>query len=108
MIGPIYPLSCGGKKYIFTIVNDYSRVIFIELLEEKGEAAKKLKRLIILKENQSGLKLKAIRSDNGGEFTGKKLEKWLKEKEIKHEFSPARTPQCNRVVEKAKDRKSVV
>lgn len=100
LIGPIKPESCGDKKYIFTIIDDYSRVIFIELLKEKGEAAEKLK-LIVLKENQSKLKLKAIRSDNGGEFIGTNLEDWLKEKEIKHEFSPARTPQCNGVVERA-------
>lgn len=37
LIGPIHPSSCGGKKYIFTIVDDYFRVIFVELLEEKGE-----------------------------------------------------------------------
>jgi len=101
LIGPIHPSSRGGKNYMFTVLDDYSRVIFVELLEEKGEAAEKLKNLIILKENQSGLKLKAIRSDNGGEFTGKRLEEWLKEKGIKHEFSPARTPQCNGVIERA-------
>lgn len=101
LIGPIKPSSRGGKKYIFTIVDDYSRVIFLELLKEKGEAAEKLKELIILKENQSELKLKAIRSDNGGEFIGTDLEEWFKKKGIKHEFSPARTPQCNGVVERA-------
>lgn len=61
----------------------------------------KLKNLIILKENQSGQKLKAIRSDNGREFTGKELGEWLKKKGIKHEFSPARTPQCNGIAERA-------
>lgn len=101
LIGPIKPSSRGGKKYILTIVDDYSRVIFLELLKEKGEVAEKLKELIILKENQSELKLKAIRSDNGREFVGKNLQDWLKNKGIKHEFSPARTPQCNGVVERA-------
>ncbi|KYQ55154.1 Copia protein [Trachymyrmex zeteki] len=53
LIDPITPASRGNKRYIFTIVDDYSRVIFIALLKEKREAAKKLKNLIILKENQS-------------------------------------------------------
>lgn len=35
LIGPIHPLSRGGKKYIFTIIDNYSRVIFVELLEKK-------------------------------------------------------------------------
>lgn len=51
LIGPIKPSSRGRKKYIFTIVDDYSRVIFIKLLKEKTETTEKLKELIILKEN---------------------------------------------------------
>lgn len=70
LIGPIKPVSCGGKRYIFTIIDDYSRVIFVELLKEKSDAADRLKGLIALKENQSGRKLKSLRSDNGGEFIG--------------------------------------
>lgn len=101
LIGPIKPSSRGGKRYIFTIVDNYSRVIFIELLKEKYDAAEKLKDLIILKENQSELKLKAVRSDNGGEFVETDLEEWFKKKGIKREFSPARTPQCNGLVERA-------
>lgn len=38
------------------------------------------------------LKLKAITTDNGGEFTEKELEEWLKEKEIKYELNLAKTP----------------
>lgn len=30
------------------------------------------------------LKLKTVRTDNGGEFTERDLEEWLKEKGIKH------------------------
>lgn len=39
--------------------------------------------------------------DNGEEFIQKDLKEWLKEKGIKHEFSPTRTLQCNGVVERA-------
>ncbi|KAG5312867.1 POLX protein, partial [Pseudoatta argentina] len=101
LVGPINPSSYGGKRYIFTIIDDYSRVIFIDFLKEKKEASEKLKKLILLKENQTGMKLKGIRSDNGGEFVGKDLEEWFSQKGIKHELSPAKTPQCNGVVERA-------
>lgn len=101
LIGPIKSASCGGKRYIFTIIDDYSRVIFVELLKEKSDAADRLKGLIALKENQSGRKLKSLRSDNGGEFIGIDIQEWLEEKGIRHELSPPRTPQCNGVVERA-------
>lgn len=101
LVGPIYPASRGGKRYIFTIIDDYSRMIFVMLLEYKREAADKLKQLIILKENQTSLKLKVVRSDNGGEFLGRDLKDWLQRKGIKHELSPPRTPQSNGVIERA-------
>lgn len=97
----LWHIDLVGKRYIFTIIDDYSRVIFIDFLKEKNEAGEKLKKLILLKENQTGMKLKAIRSDNGGEFVGKNLQEWFSQKGIKHELSPARTPQCNGVVERA-------
>jgi len=43
----ITPASRKGKRYIFTIVDDYSRVIFVELLKEKRDAAEKLKNLTV-------------------------------------------------------------
>jgi len=48
------------------------RVIFIELLKEKREGGKIKESDYIMKENQ--LKLKAIRSDDRGEFIQKDLE----------------------------------
>lgn len=76
-------------------------MFFVILLREKSEAAEELRRLIILKENQSGKSMRGIRSDNGGEFIGENLNQWLRNKGIKHELIPARTPQCNGVAERA-------
>lgn len=106
LIGPIKPSTRGGKKYIFRIIDDfhriddYSRVIFVSLLQEKSEASNVLKKLNILKENETGMKLKGIRSDNGGEFIEKNLRDWFEWKSIRHELTPARTPQCNGVAER--------
>ena len=48
-------------------------MMFIQLLGDKSEAAEELKRIIILKENQTEQRLKRIRSDNGGEYLGRNL-----------------------------------
>lgn len=100
LIGPVRPATKGGKNYIMTVIDDYSRFVFVSLLYEKGEAANELIKLIKQKENGTGMKLKAIRSDNGGEFNSKNLREWLENKGIKHEFSPAYTPQCNGLIER--------
>nr|GEV56825.1 retrovirus-related Pol polyprotein from transposon TNT 1-94 [Tanacetum cinerariifolium] len=48
----------------------------------------------------SDLKMKIIRCDNGGEFRNKEMNDFCSQKWIKREFSNARTPQQNGVVEK--------
>jgi hypothetical protein len=51
-------------------------------------------------QNEFGLKIKKIRSDNGTKFKNSQIEGFLEEEGIKHEFSSPYTPQQNGVVEK--------
>ena len=52
LIGPIKPTTYGDKRYILTMVDDFSRIMFTKLISHKSEAAGELKRTIKLKENQ--------------------------------------------------------
>eukprot|EP00253_Pinus_taeda_P012468 PITA_12468 len=52
------------------------------------------------KEGSANSKIKCLRSDRGGEFTSDEFFNFCKEHEIKREFSTARTPQQNGVVER--------
>jgi hypothetical protein len=54
-------------------------------------------------QNEFGLRIKKIRSDNGAEFKNSQIEGFLKDEGIKHKFSSPYTPQQNGVVER-KDR----
>jgi hypothetical protein len=51
-------------------------------------------------QNEFGLRIKKIRSDNETEFKNSKIEGFLDEEGIKHEFSSPYTPQQNGVVER--------
>jgi transposase InsO family protein len=51
-------------------------------------------------QNEFGLRIKKIRSDNGMEFKNLQIEGFLEEEGIKHEFSSPYTPQQNGVVER--------
>ena len=51
-------------------------------------------------QNEFGLRIKKIRSDNGTEFNNSQIEGFLEEEGIKHEFSSPYTPQQNGVVER--------
>ena len=96
LAGPIRIQSWGGAKYMFVLVDDFSRKSWVMLLKDKGEAAGRLKEWKAVVENERGLKLVSLRTDNGGEFTSAALRTWLKEKGVSQQFTPPR------------DRKSVV
>ena len=51
-------------------------------------------------EKQSGHKIKCLRSDRVGEFTSNEFFDFCEEHGIRREFSTARTPQQNGVVER--------
>ena len=68
LAGPNRSQTLGGKLYDMVLVDTFSRRSWVELLGKKSEAAGVLERWIPLVENQCDMKLKKIRSDNGGEF----------------------------------------
>nr|GEW89571.1 reverse transcriptase domain-containing protein [Tanacetum cinerariifolium] len=66
----------------------------------KDETSSILKTFITGIENQLGLKVKIIRSDNGTEFKNHDLNQFRRMKGIKREFSVPRTSQQNGIVER--------
>lgn len=63
--GPL-PLSIGGKRYFITFIDDNTRYLWIYLIRHKSEAYHKFKEFKVMVENQSGLRIKVLRSDGGG------------------------------------------
>jgi transposase InsO family protein len=69
-------------------------------LQDKSETQSTLKRFLRIAQNEFELKVKKIKSDNGSEFKNLRVEEYLEEEGIKHEFSAPYTPQQNGVVER--------
>jgi hypothetical protein len=59
LCGHITPPTPGGKSYFLLMVDDFSRFMWLELLATKVKAAAEV---------ESGRRLKAFRTDRGGEF----------------------------------------
>ncbi|KAI3681374.1 hypothetical protein L6452_36168 [Arctium lappa] len=100
LCGPMHTQSLGGKKYILVIVDDYSRYTWVKFLRSKDETPDVL--ITFLKTTQVNLQkpVKILRTDNGTEFKNKKVEEYLESVGISHQYSAARTPQENGVVER--------
>jgi hypothetical protein len=99
-------MSCSSFSYSNTrgvtlvIVDDYSRFTWVFFLQEKSQTQDTLKGFLRQAQNEFGLRIKKIRSDNGTEFKNSQIEGFLEDEGIKHEFSSPYTPQQNGVVER--------
>lgn len=81
-----------------TIVDDYSRALWIYLLPDKQQVPTSLKNFIAMVERQFGQQVKIIRSDNGTEFTC--LGVFFRGYGIIHEISCVGTLQQNGRIER--------
>jgi transposase InsO family protein len=65
---------------------------WVFFLQEKSQTQETLKGFLRRAQNEFGLRIKKIRSDNGTEFKNSQIEGFLEEEGIKHEFSSPYTP----------------
>jgi hypothetical protein len=70
------------------------------LFAGKSQTEETLKGFLRRAQNEFGLRIKKIRSDNETKFKNSQIEGFLEEEGIKHEFSSPYTPQQNGVVER--------
>ncbi|KAK9074195.1 hypothetical protein SSX86_006792 [Deinandra increscens subsp. villosa] len=98
--GPYRVSSTEGFKYFLTIVDDYSRAVWIYLLKGKEEVFENIETFVYFLENQFKKSVKILRSDNGTEFTNNNMKVFCKKMGINHQTSCAYTPQQNGVVER--------
>jgi transposase InsO family protein len=80
LFGLIAYISIGGSKYYLVIVDDYSRFTWVFFLQEKSQTQETLKGFLRRAQNEFGLRIKKIRSDNGTEFKTHKLKAFLRMK----------------------------
>ena len=121
VLGPVEVPSIGGSRYIITFIDDHSKWIAEYTMRKKSEALSRFIEFKAYAENQfnkkigkvqihqydgshvdseSMQKLKALRSDNGGEYLSNEFKEFLLENGIKHELTVVYTPQQNGVAER--------
>ncbi|KAJ9536444.1 hypothetical protein OSB04_un000379 [Centaurea solstitialis] len=100
LCGPMRVESLTRKKYMLVLVDEYSRYTWLEFLRAKSDAADLIITFIKRIQVLLGRQVKKLRSDNGTEFRNVKLQSFLEEVGISHNFSAVRTPQQNGVVER--------
>ncbi|CAL2238507.1 unnamed protein product [Prunus armeniaca] len=64
--GPAPTKSNGGARYFVTFMDDFSRKVWVYFMKQKSKVFAKFKEWKTETENQTGRKIKYLRSDNGG------------------------------------------
>ncbi|KAH9779695.1 Integrase catalytic domain-containing protein [Citrus sinensis] len=80
--------------------DDFSRMVWVFALKNKDEVLKKFKRWKIFVENQTGLKVKTLRTDNGLEYCNKLFEEFCEKNGIQRHKIVTYIPQQNSLAEK--------
>ena len=100
LCGPITPATPAGNKYFMLLVDDYSRWMNVFMLRSKDQACDAFVKYKSETENQTGHKIKILRSDRGGEFLSSIFASICEEAGIKRQLTAPYSPQQNGVVER--------
>lgn len=92
LCGPITPSTKGGCKYVFLLVDDYSRVMWAYLLKSKDEAFETFKKFQARVEDGQEREIRAFRTDRGGEFLSKEFIEYCEKNGITRQFTSPYSP----------------
>jgi hypothetical protein len=90
--GPMSVVSIGGFNYYVSFIDDHSRKSWIYFVKTKDEVFSQFQEFKALVENQTGIKIKILRSDNGGEYTTSSFKELCVDSWIKRELAVLYNP----------------
>jgi transposase InsO family protein len=92
--------SLGGCEYMITFIDDSSRKVWVYFLKHKNDAFSVFQKWKALVENQTGRKIKKLRTDNGLEFCSGEFDNFCANHGIARHLTVPGTPQQNGVAER--------
>ena len=98
--GPSQTPTHGGARYFLSIIDDYSRMVWVFVLKTKDNTFDAFKTWKIMIENQKGERLKVIRTDNGLEFCNKEFTQLCNESGILRHLTAHGNPNQNGLAER--------
>jgi transposase InsO family protein len=98
--GPMSTQSLFGYLYYVLFIDDFSWKTRIFFLKTKNETLGKFQEFKALVENQYSREIRALRSDNGGEYTFGEFNDFYRKTGIKRELIVPYNPQQNGVAER--------
>ena len=85
--------SLGGSRYYITFIDDSSRKVWVYFLKNKSDVFETFKKWKAMVKTETGLKVKCLRSDNGGEYIDGGFSEYCAAQGIRMEKTIPGTPQ---------------
>ena len=98
--GPSPVSSLASSLYYVTFIDDSTRKLWVYFLKKKSEVFDTFRKWKAMVENETSLKIKRVRSDNGGEYRDNIFREFCANNGIKMEKTVPMTPQQNGVAER--------
>ncbi|GJY36936.1 gag-pol polyprotein [Tanacetum coccineum] len=83
--------SLGGAKYFVSFIDDYSRRCWVYPIKKKSDVFEVFKVYKARVKLDFGTKIKCLRTDSGGEYTGDEFDLFCKQEGIKRQFTTSYT-----------------
>ena len=102
LCGSMPSVSLRGYGYYVTFIDDHSRKtrIYFPKSKKSEEVLQRFQEFKALVENQTGRKIWALRSDNGGEYTSEEFDEYCRQEGIRRKLTVPYTPEQNGVAER--------
>ena len=98
--GPFSAASTAKHRYYVIFVDDFSHMCWIFFMQKKSKKYSMFCEFKALVEKESGKQVKALRSDNGGEFIFGEFKEFCSVEGIRRELIAPHNPQQNGVAER--------
>ncbi|KAH9754233.1 hypothetical protein KPL71_015385 [Citrus sinensis] len=100
MWGPAQIESLGGACYFLSMIDDFSRMVWVYPIRSKDQAFDRFKAWKTLIETQTNRKVRRVRTDNGLEFCNKQFDVLCEKSGIQRHKTVRHTPQQNGLAER--------
>lgn len=95
LCGPMEVKSIGNSRYFLLYKDDFSNCRREYFIKNKSEAKSCFKTFLKKVENETGEKIKTLRTDNGLEFINAEIRNMTQENGIRHEKTVSHSPEQN-------------
>jgi transposase InsO family protein len=89
-----------GNKYFLLLMDDLSRYMWVATIPSKDHAAAAIKEIQAWVEGESDLKLRALNTDRGDEFTTREFMKYCTTEGVHYQHTAPYSLQQNGVIER--------